>query len=311
MATATSGCIHRQMSVCPALDADKQDLVVGREVQTGLAAQFEGRRQIRHVVGRGGSAGSELHWASDGGSCRGPRFGRDRVDDDRPIVTNEPFHRAIAAPIVLADLHVLAVGQHLGQFSGNATRCCRRKQSVAQAEDEGLHKGSRVQGSKSFYLVPQAPAWERAQRKVPKLELGNQWGLGLGNGWGGQKGRATVPGRPAVHSFAQRSVHKLGKRLDDLALRIAEIQFEGASGRAGYARGTAKARVICHRRHLHHVQQALGYIAFLDQATSGFLDRHADWSVVVRRAHDEVDLGEDPPLVGHEMVGEVAAGAST
>ena len=47
--------------------------------------------------------------------------------------------------------------------------------------------------------------------------------------------------------------------------------------------------------------------AFLDQALSGFLDRHADRGIVIGGADDQVDLGQTTALVGLVMVGEGAA----
>ena len=48
-------------------------------------------------------------------------------------------------------------------------------------------------------------------------------------------------------------------------------------------------------------------LALVDQPLGRLLDRHADRGVVVGRAHDQVDLGQDAPLVGRVVVGERAA----
>ena len=95
--------------------------------------------------------------------------------------------------------------------------------------------------------------------------------------------------------------------LQHRAARVADPDLERHLARQRVRRA-AVAGIVGAEGHLDHVQQALVRLdPGVQDAFGRFLDRHADRGVVVGRAHDQVDLLQDPLLVGHVVVGERAA----
>ena len=99
----------------------------------------------------------------------------------------------------------------------------------------------------------------------------------------------------------------LAQHLHSFSLGVGNLDLQRhlAGKRVGCA---TEARIVGPECHLNHVEQSFGHDRPAgDQAFSRLLDRHTDRSVIVGRAHDQVDFGQHSALVGPVMMGERAA----
>ncbi len=80
----------------------------------------------------------------------------------------------------------------------------------------------------------------------------------------------------------------------------------------GQGMGSAsKTWIVGAKRHLDHVEQALGHLPSLIRLVRSLMRGHLDRRVVIGSPYDEICLGHDPALIGPVVMRRVPRGAST